>query len=104
MSTTSAWEVLFCPAGMDAATQSRSTPNGEQLVAHLGEGRPGTVCPDCSAVERLPDVGLQRRRTLAAGEVAPYTAVDWSVVTQSSPLAVSEVVRCCQVAPPSSER
>ena len=35
MSTTSAFAVVP-PAGMEAATQSRSTPNGEQLVEHCG--------------------------------------------------------------------
>jgi hypothetical protein len=35
MSTTSAFEVLF-PDRMEAATQSRSTPNGEELVPLSG--------------------------------------------------------------------
>src|ERR1700730_18792236 len=95
MRTTSAWDVV---GRIDAATQSRSTPKGEQLVAHWG------IAP-APCVQLAP--WLTDFHTSACSGAAPwlparlqrYTAVDWSVARQSSPLAASAVVTWLQLAP-----
>src|SRR5439155_25206364 len=97
MSTTSALAVVP-PAGIDAATQSRSTPKGEQLVAHCG------IAP-APWVQLVP--WLMDFQTSAWSGATPwlparlqrYTALDWSVARQSSPLFASAVVTCFQLEP-----
>src|SRR5438132_861750 len=102
MSTTSALEVDL-PDRIDAATQSRSTPNGEQLVPH--SGRAPSPC-----VQEAPwFVDFQTSAWSGATPSLParlhrYTAFAWSVARQSSPLLGSAVVVCDQVLPRSSER
>src|SRR5438105_15766390 len=104
MSTTSA-VLVVPPAGMDASTQSRSTPNGEQLVPHTTGGRKPEPC-----VHVLP--WLTDFQTSACSGAVPgvparlqrYTAPDWSVSMQSSPLWGSAVVTCVHELPPLFER
>src|SRR5439155_27242658 len=102
MSTTSALEVLL-PDRIEAASQSRSTPNGEQLVPHCGSA----PWPCVQLAPPLTDF-----QTSACSGATPslparlhrYTAFAWSVARQSSPLLGSAVVTCCQSRPRSVER
>src|SRR6266702_2053771 len=101
MSTTSAVFVVP-PAGIDAATQSRSTPNGEQLVAHWGSA----PAPCVQVVPWSTDF-----QTSACSGATPWlparlhrlTALDWSVARQSYPLLGYAVVTARQVLPLSVE-
>src|SRR6267378_8603904 len=97
MSTTSAFAVLF-PDKIDAATQSRSTPNAEQLVAHCGSA----PAPCVQLAPPLTD--FQTSAWSGATPSLParlqrYTAFDWSVARQSSPLAWSAIPTFFQVVP-----
>src|SRR6266704_942938 len=97
MRTTSALAVVP-PAGIEAATQSRSTPKGEQLVAHCG------IVPR-PWVQVVPwSVDFQTSACSGATPSLParlhrYTEFGWSVVRQSSPLFGSAVVTWLQLAP-----
>src|ERR1700686_337159 len=98
MRTTSAFEVVVAGGRIDAATQSRSTPKGEQLVAHCG------IAP-APCVRVVPwSVDFQTSACSGAAPWLParlhmYTALAWSVARQSSPLLGSAVVTCFQVVP-----
>src|SRR5205807_8522717 len=102
MSTTSAFLVVP-PAGMDASTQSRSTPNGELLVPVCG------MAPD-PCVQLAP--WFTDFHTSACSGATPslparlhrYTAPDWSVSMQSSPLWGSAAVTWVHELPPLLER
>src|SRR2546421_3556973 len=98
MSTTSAPAVLVAGGRMAAATQSRSTPKGEQLVPHCGIAPP----PCVHVVPWLTDF-----QTSACNGATPwlparlhrYTEFAWSVARQSSPLRGSAVVTFFHVLP-----
>src|SRR3954454_2674591 len=107
MSATSALLVGSPLCRTDAASQSRSTPNGEQLVPQE-LALPVTVL--IARTQDLPPlVDFQTSACRGAPSLLParlqaYTAPVWSVVTQSSPLALSAVAVGFQVRPRSVDR
>src|SRR2546423_13699548 len=98
MSTTSAFFVDVAGGRIEAATQSRSTPNGLQLVPHCGSA-------PCPCVQLAPwSTDFHTSAWSGATPSLParvhrYTALDWSVAMQSSPLLGSAVVTWRQDAP-----
>src|SRR5207248_9216182 len=98
MSTTSACEVCVAGGRIDAATQSRSTPKGLQLVAHWGI----TPAPCVHVVPWSTDFQTSAWRGATPSlpaRLQRYTELAWSVARQSSPLFGSAAVTWCQVAP-----
>src|ERR1700757_902810 len=101
MSTTSACDVEVAGGRMDAATQSRSTPKTWQLVPHTEACR-ATASPRTQPCPWLIDF----HTSACSGTVSAlpfrlhrYTAPDWSVARQSSPLCGSAVATCDHVEP-----
>src|SRR5437764_1856614 len=89
---------------MYAAPHCRSTPNGEQLVPHRFESaaRSTLLLPYIHVLPSSTD--FQTSACNGAVSTLParlhsYTAFDWSVKTQSSPLDGSAVVACVHVEP-----
>src|SRR5207247_5039628 len=98
ISTTSAWFVDLAGGRMDAATQSRSTPKGLQLVAHCGSA----PAPCVQLAPWLTDFQTSACRGATPSLPARlhrYTAFDCSVARQSSPLLGSAVVTWRHCAP-----
>src|ERR1700730_606319 len=95
MSATSAWAVSL-PAGMYASTQSRSTPNGLQLVAQLGFTPKGTPALWVQWSPWSSDLYTSPWRGALLGPVIVrlqrYSAPAWSVATQSSPVELNAAV------------
>src|SRR5689334_8891148 len=84
MSTTSALAVVP-PAGIEAATQSRSTPNAEQLVAHCGI-KPAPCVHVCPWSTDFQTSACSGATPGLPARLHRYTELAWSVARQSSPL------------------